>query len=323
MTVTFDHIIEQVLAKSAGATRPQVTFTRGDVDAEVGQVPMQRPPNGAALSPGVIVEVDTEMMYILDVDSTSGVPTVVRGWGETEPTLHTDQSVVRINPRFPRHEVVSEFWVECSASYPNIGRPHTSRVWPAPGDRTVNLSFGDYDGEVPELDSVKTGTIPIPGAVVGDLLAIRSTNVFGNHNVRGQIRQSTWFGPDLGSGTPYAQLALAEPASGGGPMDVTVMVPYDAGIVPETVAPDDDIADLLGASRSGLNALVLGTVFRLMQTRVVQRTDLGHQNESRIHDEVTVGDLATVIDRLRIIRDRARSEAALQLRALYPWRVSQ
>ncbi len=317
----YSTVIDQIQAKVAGASRPQVTFLRADITDVDAEVPMRRTPNQSALAAGVVVEVDDELMYVLDVDSTTATPMVVRGWAGTTATAHNDETLVRVNPRFPRHEVVSEFWIECSASYPNIGRPHTTRIHTVAGDSILAIPLGDFDGVVPDLDSLATGVAPIPGSVVGDMLAVRSNNGYGSSNVRATVRQSMWF--DAPEPTPYAQVVLANPVPASGTLDVTVMVPYDAGTVPELVAPSDDIEVVLGATRSGLNALVLGTVFRLMQTRVVQRTDLAHQNESRTHDEVTVGDLATVIDRLRIIRDRARSEAALQLRALYPWRVSQ
>ena len=320
MSTTYAALIDSVIAKTMGAARPLLTFVVGDLDDVSTDVALRRV-GGTTLTPGAVLEVDTELCYVLTVNATSGEATVVRGWGGTEATGHVDATAARINPRFSRHEAIDEFWVECSASYPNIGRPHTSRIATLPGDSIVAIALGDYDGAVPELDSLRTGIAAIPGSVVGDLLAARSNNGYGSSNVRAQVRQSVWFMDGSGAQVPYGQLVLANPAPAAGTLDVTVMVPYDAGITPETIRDDEDMESLLGASRSAINALVLGTVFRLMQTRVVQRTDIANQNESRSHDEVTVGDMATVIERLRIIRDRARAEAAQQLRAMYPWRV--
>ena len=94
-----------------------------------------------------------------------------------------------------------------------------------------------------------------------------------------------------------------------------------ADVIAEDVGVDEDLESTLGATRSGLNALVIGTVYRLMTTRVVQRTDLAHQSESRLAEEVSIGDLATLTDKLRVVRDRARADAASQLRSAYPWRL--
>jgi hypothetical protein len=293
---TYAATIESIMTKVAGGARAMVNFVRGDLDATETQVPLVMRAH-ASLSTGAIIEMGTELAYVMEIETTSKVATVVRGWAGTVPVAHPDGTVVRLNPRFTRREATEEFWVECSASFPNIGRPATVAVPVSPGQRVA--------------------AVTVPSAVVGDTLACR----YGDgRSVRGVVRPITTF-DDAGSATAGAQLVLNEAAAGSGTLVVTLLVPYDAGVTPETVAPSADLETVLGASRSGLNALVLGTVFRLMQTRSVQRTDLANQNESRLGEEVTVGDLATITDRLRQVRDRARAEAAQQLHAVYPWRM--
>ena len=54
---------------------------------------------------GVVIEVNAELMYVLQVTSTT--IDVLRGYGGSTAAAHTANDIVRVSPKFPTHRIVS------------------------------------------------------------------------------------------------------------------------------------------------------------------------------------------------------------------------
>ena len=77
-----------VLGASVGISDTQLTITDA---ADSGIVP------------GVIIEIDSEAMYVQKV---RGTVDVIRGYGASEPAAHDNLSIVRVSPKFPTYRIL-------------------------------------------------------------------------------------------------------------------------------------------------------------------------------------------------------------------------
>ena len=54
---------------------------------------------------GVVIEINAELMYVLQVVSTT--VSVLRGYAGSTAAAHTANDIVRVSPKFPTHRIVS------------------------------------------------------------------------------------------------------------------------------------------------------------------------------------------------------------------------
>ena len=54
---------------------------------------------------GVVIEINAELMYVLQVASTT--ISVLRGYGGSTAAAHTANDIVRVSPKFPTNRIIS------------------------------------------------------------------------------------------------------------------------------------------------------------------------------------------------------------------------
>ena len=83
--------VEELLQLASNATSSETTLTV----------------TGAAssgITTGVIVEINTEAMYVTSVNGTD--VNVIRGYGGSSATSHTAGDIVRVSPKFPAYRIL-------------------------------------------------------------------------------------------------------------------------------------------------------------------------------------------------------------------------
>lgn len=100
--------LEQVCALSADITNSATSFQVSDA---------------TQVTRG-LVEIDSELMWVTSVDVSSNTVTIAPGFGrgfrETDPASHTQNSMVTNNPRFPRKAVATAIQTTLYAAYPDL-----------------------------------------------------------------------------------------------------------------------------------------------------------------------------------------------------------
>ena len=66
-------------------------------------IPLQGLSNGIAR--GVIIEIDSEQMYVAIAASATN-PTVIRGYAGSTVAAHTSGALVRLSPKFPTNRII-------------------------------------------------------------------------------------------------------------------------------------------------------------------------------------------------------------------------
>jgi hypothetical protein len=92
--------------------------------------------------PGVIVEIDTELILVLDVNETSHAANVVRGWLNTTATDHAVNSPIFLAPRVFRSDVLNLISECLTDIYPRLFRVRQTDL--------LNYNGGIIGYELPE-----------------------------------------------------------------------------------------------------------------------------------------------------------------------------
>ena len=79
-----------------------------------------------AWGPGTVVEIEQELMLVQSVDTSLKTATVVRGWLNTTAATHAASSVIYVNPRVSRDDILDLFNDCLTAIYPNIYKVSTT-----------------------------------------------------------------------------------------------------------------------------------------------------------------------------------------------------
>ena len=73
-----------------------------------------------AWGPGTVVEIEQELMLVQSVDTSLKTATVVRGWLNTTAATHAASSVIYVNPRVSRDDILDLFNDCLTAIFPTI-----------------------------------------------------------------------------------------------------------------------------------------------------------------------------------------------------------
>ena len=76
----------------------------GDIDSSVVNVPFRGILKG--WGPGGLIEIGSEIMLVVEVDTGSQIATVIRGWLNTTAGPHSENDPIFINPRIFRSDVL-------------------------------------------------------------------------------------------------------------------------------------------------------------------------------------------------------------------------
>ncbi|MGB0729825.1 MAG: hypothetical protein ACPGT1_08290 [Ilumatobacteraceae bacterium] len=244
------------------------------------------------LVPGATVEIDSELMYIHAVSSTT--VTVARGYGGSSAAAHSNGALLRVNPKFATYRIIN----------------------------ALNADLRDLSSPLNGLYQMKTDTFTYQPNISGYDLA-NVTDLIDVWNV-------TWDDPTVFEAEPQVDswvlrrnrntstfssgfaLVLYQGASTG----QTVRVMYKAPFT-EVSAVTDSLSTT-GVPATAYDLPPLGAAMALMSTAPIRREFIDEQWSSRRSDEVPPGAISASMRDLRARRaDRIGAEAA-RLSTAYP-----
>lgn len=237
------------------------------------------------IRPGAYIEIDDEVLYVWSVDSVTKTATVERAMLGSTAAAHADDSVVRVEPRFTRVEMLAAISAEIRSWPTNLYARYLGSVTMPASATAVDLTGFTVEGAA--LLRARTG--PTQDAQ-------RWRNTYG---VRLEVRQQL---TDFPSG-----YSLAVPGAFGAATELhlTLRAPFQVSGLTTTT----DLG-ALGIPPRLVDAIPLGVAGRMLMTRDVARTDPHAQGRSRPAEEVRTGDQLQIGRALLQERDRLLAEAA-------------
>jgi len=247
---------------------------------------------------GVVVEVNSELMYVTDVSSTT--ISVMRGYAGSTAATHVANDIVRVSPKFPTHRIIS----------------------------AINADLSDISSPAHGMFQMLTTTFTYNGGVAGYNLNTGSNVVDSIYEVTHAAVGSLANEPEIISWRLKRDRDTGSFTSG------NALILYDGAVPGKTVrvlykSPLTSITDgTTSRSATGLAATAydlppLGAAMALMTTRPIRREFLDAQGTSRMGAEVPPGAIsASFRDLMGRRRERLESESA-RLAAQYPQQWSR
>ena len=96
-----DRVVQQLLA----GTVEERNKIASSLNASVTSVPITY--SLGSLAEQTVFEIESEMLYVWDVDTANKTLTVERGFGGTTAASHSSGTVLTVNPKFPRWQVLN------------------------------------------------------------------------------------------------------------------------------------------------------------------------------------------------------------------------
>lgn len=241
---------------------------------------------------GIVIEVDSELMYVWE--ATSGTKTLVveRGYLGTTPASHSAGAVITLNPRFPKQQLLDALNYDIDdLSSPANGLFHIV---------SVNVPYNGSDRQV-----------DLAGATsVIDLIDVRVRYLADDYPViRGVRLQRNLPTADFPSG--YA-LVFDEDCVAG-----DLRVRYKAPFT-RVSSLSSDVQSVANIPQSMEDILEMGVMVRVMAPREIKRNFTEAQGDTRRVEEVPAGAVSNSLTNiLRLRRDRIIAEKA-KLARQYP-----
>lgn len=251
----------------------------------------------AGIRAGSIIQVDSELMYVWEVNTGTKTATVERAFNGTVAAAHLTSAYVLINPRFPRHQIIEAINDELSdLSSPMNGLFRVKSV-------DINYNGSDRMINFPVIEDVIDLTEVRIRYLSTDYLKVPKVALTRNLPTS-----------DFGSGIA---LTINQTVRSG-----QLRVSYKTGFG-RLVNESDDVQAIAGFPLSAEDLLVIGAQIRLVSPREIKRNFTESQGEPRRAEEVTAGSVASSITNLlRLRRDRITAEAA-KLNRQYPVMLSK
>lgn len=289
---TAANLIDRTVQNLLAGTVEERNKIASSLDASTTSVPIEY--SLGSLREQTVFQVDSELMYIWEVNTATKTLTVERGFGGTTAATHADGAIVTINPKFPRWQVLQALNDELS----DLSSPMNGLFQM----KTVDISYNGSDRQI-NLTGISS---------MIDVYDVRWRYLSDDYPVVRRYRlMRDMPTSDFASG--FA-LTLDEPV-----MSSTIRVIYKDAYAP--FASEASTLESTGASSVLADLLVLGAQIRLIAGREVKRSFIESQGDTRRADEVPVGGMnASVTNLLRLRRDRIQAEAA-RLNRQYPTRI--
>ena len=241
---------------------------------------------------GAVVEIDSELMYVWEVNIGTKTATVDRGFNGTTAAAHASGTLCVVNPRFPRNQILEAFndeLMDLSTPMNGLYRMKTLDVRYNGTDMMINLpTIGDVISIIDVRSRNKSD----------EYLAVRNVELIRNLPTK-----------DFGSSMA---LKFNDPPRQGD-LRIVYRAPFSR-IVKEA----DDLQVNCGYPISAEDILILGAEIRLMAPREIKRNFTESQGDTRRSDEVSAGSVANSMTNLiRLRRDRITAEAT-KLDSQYP-----
>lgn len=251
----------------------------------------------AGIRAGSIVQVDSELMYVWEVNTGTKTATVERAFNGTVAVAHLTNAYVIVNPRFPRHQIleaINDELSDLSSPMNGLFRVKSVDINYNGSDRMINFPVID---DVIDLAEVRIRYLS------SDYLKVPKVALTRNLPTS-----------DFGSGIA---LTINQQVRSG-----QLRVSYKTGFG-RLVNESDDVQAIAGFPLSAEDILIIGAQIRLVSPREIKRNFTESQGEPRRADEVTAGAVgSSVTNLLRMRRDRITAEAA-KLNRQYPVMLSK
>jgi hypothetical protein len=292
---TLGTVIDRTVRQLLSGTVEERNKLAASVSATATTVSVQYDMKG--IREGVVIQVDAELMYVWEIAVGSKSATVERGWNGTTPAAHTNNSIVVVDPKFPRNQIVEAI----NAELDDLSSPMN-------GLFQVKTMDIDYNGSWTMLNIPTTDTII-------DLISVSSRYLTTEYQ---QIRRVRLIrdlpNDDFNSG--YA-LKFDEDVSTSR-IHIVYKTPF-TNVSTET----HNIQNMTGLPSSCEDILIIGAQIRLVNPREVKRNFTESQGDTRRAEEVTAGAVSgSITNLLRMRRDRINSESA-KLQRQYPTILSR
>jgi hypothetical protein len=233
---------------------------------------------------GVVIEINAELMYVLQVASTT--ISVLRGYGGSTAAAHTANDIVRVSPKFPTNRIIS----------------------------SLNDDLADLSAPGQGLFQMKTTSFTYNAGVDGyDLTGLTSAEIDSIYSVTYADIGTEAAEPDVSSWRLRRNRDTASFSSGlalilytGAWPGQKITVMYKS---PFTSITDGTTArSTVGLATTAYDLPPLGAAMALMTTTPIRREFLDAQGTSRMADEVPPGAISASFRDL-MGRRRARVEA--------------
>jgi hypothetical protein len=292
---TLGTVIDRTVRQLLSGTVEERNKLAASVSATATTVSVQYDMKG--IREGVVIQVDAELMYVWEIAVGSKSAIVERGWNGTTPAAHTNNSIVVVDPKFPRNQIVEAI----NAELDDLSSPMN-------GLFQVKTMDIDYNGSWTMLNIPTTDTII-------DLISVSSRYLTTEYQ---QIRRVRLIrdlpNDDFNSG--YA-LKFDEDVSTSR-IHIVYKTPFT-----NVSTESHNIQNMTGLPSSCEDILIIGAQIRLVNPREVKRNFTESQGDTRRAEEVTAGAVSgSITNLLRMRRDRITSEAA-KLQRQYPTILSR
>lgn len=288
-------VIDRTLRQLLSGTVEARNKLASTIDANATTVVASYPLEG--LRTGQILEIDSELMYIWTADTGTKSLVVERGYNGTTAAAHTANALIKVNPRFPRAQVLE-----------SINDEMADLSSPMHGLFQVKTLDIDYNGSDTMIDL--TGVTSII-----DILNVSVRYLTDDYPVARKIRLVR----DVPTDDFPSGYALRFDQ---GVFPGRLRIVYKAAYVTASTE-SSDINTTCGIQESVTDIVAIGAQLRLMSPREIKRNFTESQGDSRRAEEVpsgAVGGSITNLQRLR--RDRIQAEAARLMRS-YPTFLSK
>ena len=247
--------------------------------------------------PGAVVQVDSELMYVWEVNAGSKTATVDRAYNGTTAAAHASGAVVTVNPKFPRAQVLEAV----NAELDDLSSPMN-------GLYQVKSLDEDYNGSWAMLP------LPTTDRII-DLVKVELRYIATDYPALRRIRLIRDLpNDDFSSG--YA-LRFDEPVRAGR-IHVVYKTPFT-----NVTTDSQNLQNIAGLPASCEDIVMMGAQIRLVSPREVKRNFTESQGDTRRAEEVAAGVVASSVNSLiRMRRDRIIAEAA-KLSRQYPTFLSR
>lgn len=303
--VTVADLIERCAGHLYGLQRVSLNQLNGALTTATTTVTMADSMDGVRA--GAYIEVDTEEMY---VRSTTGqAATVRRGMNGSVATIHTDTSLVRVEPRFAQVKILQALRAEIESWPFSVYARYVGELSVGSTTRAVDVAgLAGVDGaqllaaQRNPLASFDSVWPTIPAARLTrrqDGVSFPSGYALEFPNYGGNMGQRLWGYDDIGTITNFSAF--------------TALVRVKARFNTSIFTSGTDVGQVLGMPLALAEIAPVGAAAKLLMTRDIPRTDAAAMGRSRPTEEVHVGDATQTARALLAYRDGLLAEAAKSL----------
>ena len=249
------------------------------------------------IRPGGVIQIDNELMYVWEISAGSKSMTVERGWNGTTAAAHTVNSIITVDPKFPRSQILEAI----NAELDDLASPMNGLFQ----IKTMELNYNGTDIMV---------NLPITDKII-DLISVSVRYLSTDYP---KIRRCRLIrdlpNDDFNSG--YA-IRFDEPVDSG-----RMIVVYKTPFINVTTE-SQNLQNIAGIPSTCEDILIMGAQIRLISPREIKRNFTESQGDTRRAEEVPAGSVGnSITNLLRMRRDRITSEAA-KLKRQYPTFLSR